>query len=228
MANDQALLSIEEPQSNLNEATNSKKVLSTKRPHEAKTSKIPCKSPSKIARVSPSKGTPTKGTPTKGTPTKDTPTKDTPTKDTPTKDTSAKGSSPPRTCNCRWAELANKQRDSEMEKLRRNLQKCQDELREEVEKRGMSSAARTASEKDRSRLLNEIKQLGVSKRRLESALESSQVTVRKMEAEVKASREACKLQVTSVEKTSALEVKRLVSGGVCLWLECGGLPLWMG
>ena len=115
-----------------------------------------------------------------------------------------------------------------MEKLRRNLQKCQDELREEVEKRGMSSAARTASEKDRSRLLNEIKQLGVSKRRLESALESSQVTVRKMEAEVKASREACKLQVTSVEKTSALEVKRLVSGGVCLWLECGGLPLWMG
>ena len=50
-----------------------------------------------------------------------------------------------------------KQKDQEIKKLKNDLAKCQDNLREEVTKRGLSTSARGAFELERTKLLLEIK-----------------------------------------------------------------------
>lgn len=148
-----------------------KKVISTKRPYEIKALKSLNTSPSdeshiKIAKISPLKVSPTKMCSTNLTFSKLTSPKSTLTRISPTTIS---------TKSKYQTDTKNIKRDWEMEKVRKDLKKCQDELREEVEKRGVSSVGRNASERERGRLLAEIQRLGVSKRRLESALEAAQV-----------------------------------------------------
>lgn len=104
-----------------------------------------------------------------------------------------------------------KQKDKELDKLRKDLAKCQNELREEVEKRGQSSSARAAWDRERSRLLKETRELGVSKRRLESALEEASSALKKKTQEARLVKEASRQEMAALERSANLEVKKLVS-----------------
>lgn len=118
-------------------------------------------------------------------------------------------------CNCKHNNNSNqhteRQKDKELDKLRKDLAKCQNELREEVEKRGQSSSARAAWDRERSRLLKETRELGVSKRRLESALEEASSALKKKTQEARLVKEASRQEMAALERSANLEVKKLVS-----------------
>ena len=118
-------------------------------------------------------------------------------------------------CNCKHNNQHTRQKDKELDKLRKDLAKCQNELREEVEKRGQSSSARAALDRDRARLLKEMRELGVSKRRLESALEEASSALKKKTQEARLVKEASRQEVAALERSANLEVKKLVGD----WLK---------
>ena len=82
------------------------------------------------------------------------------------------------------SEVSLKQKELEIDKLKKHLKKVQDDLKKEVEQRGQSTVSRSSQEVTKVKLLDQLQQLGVSKRRLESDLDQSQLCVKKMQAEV--------------------------------------------
>ena len=112
-----------------------------------------------------------------------------------------------------------KQKDQEIKKLKNDLAKCQDDLREEVTKRGLSTSARGAFELERTKLLLEIKDLGASKKRLEDALHSASETVKQKKQEMRQLQETCKQETAAVEKAANAEIRKLVSPVIMLFID---------
>lgn len=104
-----------------------------------------------------------------------------------------------------------KQKDLEIKRLQRDLLKCQDELKEEIAKRGLSTSARSAFELERAKLLQEIKELTSAKKQLEDALRAASDAEKQKNQEIRQLQESCRLEVAKVEKEAGIEVRKLVS-----------------
>lgn len=104
-----------------------------------------------------------------------------------------------------------KQKDLEIKRLQRDLLKCQDELKEEIAKRGLSTSARSAFELERAKLLQEIKELTGAKKQLEDALRAASDSEKQKNLEIRQLQENCRLEVAKVEKEAGIEVRKLVS-----------------
>ena len=98
-----------------------------------------------------------------------------------------------------------------VKRLSSDLDRCRNELREEIEKRGMSSTTRGGFEAERSRLLTEVRDLKAAKRRLEETVESSAEVEKQRTGELKRTQEACKAEVIKVSKEATAEIRKLVS-----------------
>jgi len=96
-------------------------------------------------------------------------------------------------------------------RLRDDLERCQNELREEVEKRGVSTSVRTGYEAERARLIKKVADLGAAKRRLEEALQSAAEADKQKAAEIRRLQDACKQEVARVSKDANAEIRKLVS-----------------
>lgn len=105
-----------------------------------------------------------------------------------------------------------RQKEAEIKRLQRDLLRCQDELKEEIAKRGLSTSARNAFELERAKMLQEIKELTNAKKQLEDALRSAAEAEKLRNLEVRQTKENCKLEVAKVEKEAAMEVRKLVRG----------------
>lgn len=103
-----------------------------------------------------------------------------------------------------------KLKDQEIKKLKQDLIRCQDELKEEVTKRGLSTSARGTFELERNKLLQEVKELNASKKQLESALQLSVDSVKHKNMEIRQLQDSCKLELAKVEKEANIEVKKLL------------------
>lgn len=103
-----------------------------------------------------------------------------------------------------------KQKDKEIKKLQKDLSRCQDELKEEIAKRGLSTSARGAFESERAKLLQEIKELTSAKKQLEDNLRKAAETEKQKNLEIRQLQETCKLEVAKVEKEAGLEVRKLL------------------
>jgi len=98
-----------------------------------------------------------------------------------------------------------------VKRLSNDLDRCRNELREEIEKRGMSSTTRGGFETERCRLLAEVRDLKSAKRRLEETIESAAEVDKQKTAELKRTQEACKAEVAKVSKEATAEIRKLVS-----------------
>jgi len=103
-----------------------------------------------------------------------------------------------------------KLKDQEIKKLKQDLSRCQDELKEEVTKRGLSTSARGTFELERNKLLQEVKELNASKKQTESALQLALDSVKHKNLEIRQLQDSCKLELTKVEKEANIEVKKLL------------------
>ena len=104
-----------------------------------------------------------------------------------------------------------KLKDQEVKKLKQDLARCQEELKEEVTKRGLSTSARGTFEKERNKLLQEVKELSVAKKQLESALAAAADGEKRRNQEFRQLQDSCKLELARVEKEANVEVKKLVN-----------------
>ena len=103
-----------------------------------------------------------------------------------------------------------KQKEQEVKRLRRDLGRCQEELKEEVTKRGLSTSARGAFELERTRLLQELKELSASKKQLEDALRSAAEAAKQNNLETRQVQDACKHEIGKVTKEANAEIRKLV------------------
>lgn len=97
-----------------------------------------------------------------------------------------------------------------VKRLSGDLDRCRNELRDEVEKRGTSSASRAAADGDRARLLAELNELRAAKRRLEESLESAGELDKRNKAELKRAQETAKDELAKVSKEANAEIKKLL------------------
>lgn len=109
-------------------------------------------------------------------------------------------------------------KDVEIKRLQRGLLKCQNELKEEIAKRGLSTSGRRAFEIERSKLLQKIKELTGVKKQLEHDLHVAAETEKQKNVEIQQLQENCQLEVAKIEKEAGIEVKKLVRIDSCL---CG-------
>lgn len=103
-----------------------------------------------------------------------------------------------------------KQKDKEVNKIKKDLAKCQDDLKEEIFKRGLSTSARAAFELERSKLLQEVKELSASKRQIEDALSSASEAEKQRTSELRLLQESSRTQIAKVQRDANTEIKRLV------------------
>ena len=111
-----------------------------------------------------------------------------------------------------------RQKDAELNKLRADLRKCQDELEQTREnptnlnKRGLSgSSARAAFDCERQKLLNETQELRTAKRHLEMELKTITEADKQKSQELLQLRDHTKTEVVKAQKDADVEIKRLVS-----------------
>jgi len=97
-----------------------------------------------------------------------------------------------------------------VKRLSGDLDRCRNELRDEIEKRGTSSASRAAADTDRVRLLAELNELRAAKRRLEESLESANELDKRNKAELKRAYETSKNELAKVSKEANAEIKKLL------------------
>lgn len=97
-----------------------------------------------------------------------------------------------------------------IKRLSSDLDRCRNELREEIEKRGMSSTTRGGFEAERSRLLTEVRDLKAAKRRLEETIESNAEVDKQRTVELKRTQDACKAEVAKVSKEANAEIRKLL------------------
>lgn len=97
-----------------------------------------------------------------------------------------------------------------VKRLSNDLDRCRNELREEIEKRGLSSTTRGGFENERCRLLTEVRDLKAAKRRLEETVESAAEVNKQKTAELKRTQEACKVEVAKVSKEATAEIRKLL------------------
>lgn len=103
-----------------------------------------------------------------------------------------------------------KLKDREITKLRGDLARCQDELKEELSKRGLSTSARASFDTERQKLLQEVRDLQLAKRQLEERLTEAGETEKRLQLEIRLLQDSCKLEAARVEREATLEVKKLL------------------
>ncbi len=103
-----------------------------------------------------------------------------------------------------------KQKDAELQKMQGDLRKSQDELNQ-VTKRGLSGAARGAFEAERSKLLQEVKELRSGKRQLEDTLRTVSAADKQKAHELRRLQEGIKSDISKARKEADIEIRRLVS-----------------
>lgn len=103
-----------------------------------------------------------------------------------------------------------KQKDKEVTKIKKDLAKCQDDLKEEIFKRGLSTSARAAFELERSKLLQDIKELSASKKQIEDALSSASEAEKQRTNELRLLQETSRTEIAKVNRDANTEIKRLV------------------
>lgn len=103
-----------------------------------------------------------------------------------------------------------KQKDKEVTKIKKDLGKCQDDLKEEIFRRGLSTSARAAFELERSKLLQDIKELSASRKQMEDALSSALEAEKQRTNELRLLQETSRTEIAKVNRDANTEIKRLV------------------
>lgn len=100
--------------------------------------------------------------------------------------------------------------EAAVRRLREDVERCRAELRDEIEKRGLSTSTRAAFDAERARLIEKVADLGAAKRRLEEALQSATEADKQKTAEMRRLQEASKQEVARVSKDANAEIRRLL------------------
>lgn len=103
-----------------------------------------------------------------------------------------------------------RQHEISVRRLKDDLERCQNQLREEIEKRGVSSSVRAGFDAERARLIQKVTDLTGAKRRLEDALQSAADTEKQKALELRRTQEACKQELARVSKDANAEIRKLL------------------
>lgn len=103
-----------------------------------------------------------------------------------------------------------RQHEIAVRRLKDDLERCQNQLREEVEKRGVSSSVRAGFDAERARLIQKVADLAGAKRRLEDALQSAADAEKQKALELRRTQEACKQELARVSKDANAEIRKLL------------------